>query len=147
MKAVIVRFDGLRPDLIGPELTPNILRLKRLGTTLSRHRTVYPSETRVAFPSLLAGATANVHGMVGNKFVDRRSVPPRYIDTSDAVLLDRLDRESNPQPDIVPEAHEVGLNSYRQTLRRVRVGRAVYLDGGTAPHGENVVTRAMEAAE
>jgi hypothetical protein len=95
MKAIIVSFDGLRPDLIGSELTPNISRLRRLGTTLSRHRTVYPSETRVAFPSLVTGATANGHGMVGNKFVDRSSVPPRYIDTSDAVLLDRLNRESN----------------------------------------------------
>ncbi|MBY5361907.1 alkaline phosphatase family protein [Rhizobium leguminosarum] len=95
MKFLIVSFDGLRPDLIESALTPNIDRLRQAGVTLSRHRTVYPSETRVAFPSLVTGATPNRHGMVGNNFVDRGSVPGRYLDTSDAVLLDHLNRESN----------------------------------------------------
>lgn len=91
---LIVSFDGLRPDLIDAAQTPNLARLKALGTTLARHRTVYPSETRVAFPSFVTGTTASGHGMVGNKYIDRESVPQRYLDTSDAVLLQRLDRES-----------------------------------------------------
>ena len=48
MKFLIASLDGLRPDLIGPDLTPNIARLQGAGITLSSHRTVYPSETRVA---------------------------------------------------------------------------------------------------
>lgn len=91
---LIVSFDGLRPDLIDRKLTPNICRLQDAGVTLARHRTIYPSETRSAFPSLVTGATSNRHGMVGNKYVDRAVSPQRYIDTSDAVLLDRLNRES-----------------------------------------------------
>ncbi|MGX9147698.1 alkaline phosphatase family protein [Mesorhizobium sp. 128a] len=94
-KFLIVSFDGLRPDLISPELTPNLFRLQSLGIALSKHRTVYPSETRSAFPSLVTGATTNRHGMVGNKYVDRSVLPPRYIDTSDAVLLRKLDLESD----------------------------------------------------
>ncbi|WP_245452100.1 alkaline phosphatase family protein [Mesorhizobium waimense] len=31
---------------------------------------MYPSETRSAFPSLVTGATTNLHGMIGNKNVD-----------------------------------------------------------------------------
>ncbi|RUV12652.1 alkaline phosphatase family protein, partial [Mesorhizobium sp. M5C.F.Ca.IN.020.32.2.1] len=93
-KFLIVSFDGLRPDLIAAELTPNLVRLQAQGVTLSKHRTVYPSETRSAFPSLVTGATTNGHGMVGNKYVDRSVSPPRYIDTSDAVLLRKLDLES-----------------------------------------------------
>lgn len=89
---LLVCFDGLRPDLIGPGLTPNIVRLQRLGVRLARHRTVYPSETRVAFPSLVTGAPPAGHGMVGNMYVDRST--GRYIDTSDARLLDELDRGS-----------------------------------------------------
>ncbi|WP_337739722.1 alkaline phosphatase family protein [Sinorhizobium medicae] len=61
----IVSFDGLRPDLISPELTPNLCRLQSLGITLSKHRTIYPSETRSAFPSLVTGTTTSSHGMVG----------------------------------------------------------------------------------
>ncbi|NTE65089.1 alkaline phosphatase family protein [Agrobacterium tumefaciens] len=93
-KFLIVSFDGLRPDLIDSAQTPNIARIKGLGATLCAQRTVYPSETRVAFPSLVTGATSNRHGMVGNKYVDRATDPQRYVDTADAVLLDRLNRES-----------------------------------------------------
>ncbi|WEX10941.1 alkaline phosphatase family protein [Chelativorans sp. AA-79] len=95
MKFLITSFDGLRPDLIGPELTPNIVRVQKIGATLSRHRTVYPSETRVAFPSLVTGATSSAHGMVGNKYVERNAKPQLYVDTADAALIDRLNRESN----------------------------------------------------
>ncbi|MFD9900311.1 alkaline phosphatase family protein [Mesorhizobium sp. NPDC059025] len=93
-KFVIVSFDGLRPDLIDEQQTPNLFRFKKVGTTLAAQRTIYPSETRTAFPSLVTGSTAAVHGMVGNKYVDRSVNPQRYIDTADAILLDRLDRES-----------------------------------------------------
>jgi hypothetical protein len=94
IRFLVVSFDGLRPDLVSLEMTPNLVRLQSLGLTLSKHRTVYPSETRSAFPSLVTGATTNRHGMVGNKYVDRSVSPPRYIDTSDAVLLRKLDLES-----------------------------------------------------
>ncbi|MER8670833.1 alkaline phosphatase family protein [Mesorhizobium sp. M0644] len=93
-KILIVSFDGLRPDLIDQAQTPNLMRLKKIGTTLAAQRTVYPSETRVAFPSLVTGATSNRHGMVGNKYVDRGTSPLRYVDTADAILLDRLNKES-----------------------------------------------------
>jgi len=104
---LVVSFDGLRTDLVGPELTPNLCRLQRAGTTLARHRTVYPSETRSAFPSLVTGATTDRHGMVGNKYVDRSATPPRYIDTSDAVLLDRLNRESGGRLMSAPTLGEI----------------------------------------
>jgi hypothetical protein len=93
-RVLVVSFDGLRPDRVSRELTPNLWRLKQLGVTLSQHRTVYPSETRTGFPSLVTGATIGEHGLVGNKYVDRSMVPERYVDTSDAVLLRQLDVES-----------------------------------------------------
>lgn len=94
MRFLIISFDGLRPDLVSPDLTPNLCRLQSLGVTLLEHRTIYPSETRSAFPSLVTGATTGRHGMVGNQYVDRSVTPPRHIDTSDAVLLRNLDIES-----------------------------------------------------
>ncbi|UIJ91766.1 alkaline phosphatase family protein [Sinorhizobium meliloti] len=107
MRFVIVSFDGLRPDLITPELTPNLCRLQSLGVTLSEHRTIYPSETRSAFPSLVTGTTTGSHGMMGNKYVDRSVTPPRYIDTSDAVLLRKLDLESGGRLISVPTLGEI----------------------------------------
>lgn len=93
-RILLVSFDGLRPDLIIPRLMPNLCRLKEVGVTLSNHRTVYPSETRTAFPSLITGAPVGSHGLVGNKYLDRSTSPSRYIDTADAALLRSLDVES-----------------------------------------------------
>ncbi|KRR19405.1 alkaline phosphatase family protein [Bradyrhizobium retamae] len=112
---LIVSFDGLRPDLIGPTLTPNLCRLKAAGVTLASHRTVYPSETRSAFPSLVTGATTDRHGMVGNKYVDRSVMPPCYIDTSDALLLRRLDLESGGHLYSAPSLGEI-LAASRRSL-------------------------------
>ncbi|WEZ86198.1 alkaline phosphatase family protein (plasmid) [Rhizobium sp. 32-5/1] len=106
-KFLIVSFDGLRPDLVSPELMPNLCRLQSLGVTLSNHRTIYPSETRSAFPSLVTGTSTGGHGMVGNKYVDRSVAPPRYIDTSDAVLLRKLDLESGGRLMSVPTLGEI----------------------------------------
>lgn len=104
---LVVSFDGLRPDLVTAELMPNLTRLKRLGTTLANHRTIYPSETRAAFPSLVTGATPDRHGMVGNKYVDRTVQPSRYVDTADAVLLRSLDLESGGRLYSAPSLGEV----------------------------------------
>lgn len=106
-KFVVVSFDGLRPDLVSASLTPNLHRLQSLGVTLHNHRTVYPSETRSAFPSLVTGATIDRHGMVGNKYVDRSTTPPRYIDTADANLLRELDLQSGGKLMFAPTIGEV----------------------------------------
>ncbi|MET4037341.1 MULTISPECIES: alkaline phosphatase family protein [unclassified Bradyrhizobium] len=106
-KFLIVSFDGLRPDLIDDVQTPNLARLQRLGSTLAAQRTIYPSETRVAFPSLVAGATSSRHGMVGNKYVDRAIDPQRYVDTADATLLDRLNRDSGGMLMTAPTLGEI----------------------------------------
>ncbi|SFT84953.1 Type I phosphodiesterase / nucleotide pyrophosphatase [Paraburkholderia aspalathi] len=100
-------FDGLRPDLISPHLTPNLHRLQQMGVTLGSHRTVYPSETRTGFPSFVTGATTGRHGMVGNKYVDRSVTPPRYLDTGDAVLLRQLDLDSGGRLMSVPSLGEI----------------------------------------
>ncbi|MCK1697524.1 hypothetical protein [Bradyrhizobium sp. 144] len=39
-RVLIVLFDGLRPDLVKPSLTPNLVRLQRRGAVLARQRTV-----------------------------------------------------------------------------------------------------------
>lgn len=106
-RILVVSFDGLRPDLVSPDLTPNLHRLQRMGITLSNHRTVYPSETRTGFPSLVTGATTGRHGMVGNRYVDRSVAPQRYIDTADAALLRRLDLESRGRLMSVPTLGEI----------------------------------------
>ena len=106
-RVLIVLFDGLRPDLISPALTPNLERLRRRGVTLARQRTVYPSETRVALTSLVTGATPDRHGMVGNKYLDRPSADPRCVDTGDDRLVEALDAASGGHLLGVPSLGEI----------------------------------------
>lgn len=90
-RVVIAVFDGLRPDLVKPELTPNIMRLAARGTWFRRARSVFPSVTRVATSSIAAGAPPIVHGIVGNAFYHREAIPERMFDTSDAALIGRAE--------------------------------------------------------
>lgn len=90
-RVVIAVFDGLRPDLVTPELTPNILRLVARGTWFRQARSVFPSVTRVATSSIAAGAPPIVHGIVGNAFYHRAAIADRMFDTSDAALIRRAE--------------------------------------------------------
>lgn len=104
---LIVSIDGFRPDLLSADQTPNLRRLQKMGITLSRHRTVFPSETRTAFPSLVTGTPVGGHGMVGNKYVDRSVVPTRYVDSADAGLLRQVDVESDGRLMSAPALGEI----------------------------------------
>jgi phosphonoacetate hydrolase len=81
-RVVVVVFDGLRPDMVTPELMP---RLSAFGATSSwfrEARSVFPSMTRVATTSIATGAMPRVHGIVGNAFYCPEALPEHAIDTS-----------------------------------------------------------------
>lgn len=62
---IVVMLDGCRPDLLRRAKAPNLRALAAAGTTYVQARTVYPSQTRVAFVSLPTGAYPGSHGIVG----------------------------------------------------------------------------------
>ena len=66
---IVVMLDGCRPDLLRRARTPNLRALAAAGTTYLQARTVYPSQTRVAFVSLPTGAYPGSHGIVGGNDV------------------------------------------------------------------------------
>jgi len=65
-RAVIVICDGLRADLITPELTPNLHRLGAGGRIFANHRSVFPSTTRTTSASIATGCLPARHGLDGN---------------------------------------------------------------------------------
>jgi hypothetical protein len=67
-RVVICVFDGLRPDFVTPELTPNLARFAGQGTWFREARSVFPSMTRVATTAIATGSPPRVHGIVGNAF-------------------------------------------------------------------------------
>jgi phosphonoacetate hydrolase len=68
-RVVLCVFDGLRPDLITPERTPNLARFAADGAWFRESRSVFPSMTRVATAAIATGAPPRLHGVVGNAFL------------------------------------------------------------------------------
>jgi predicted AlkP superfamily pyrophosphatase or phosphodiesterase len=63
---LIAIFDGLRPDIVSPQHTPNIARLKKDGVHYSRSHAAVPSVTRVNGGTLVTGTWPGRHGLVSN---------------------------------------------------------------------------------
>ncbi|MCL5025850.1 MAG: alkaline phosphatase family protein [Chloroflexi bacterium] len=72
-RVLIIGWDGLRPDLITPEVTPGLYRLAQRGAVAARHYAAYPTETRVNAATLATGCWPGRHGIVGNEFYIREA--------------------------------------------------------------------------
>jgi predicted AlkP superfamily pyrophosphatase or phosphodiesterase len=65
-RAVLVICDGLRADMVTPDLTPNLWALRSEGRQFNRHRSVFPSTTRTTSASIATGCLPGRHGLEGN---------------------------------------------------------------------------------
>jgi arylsulfatase A-like enzyme len=65
---VIVMLDGARADLLKLADMPNLTKLVAAGVTFTQARTIYPSQTRVAFVTLPTGAYGGSHGIIGGDY-------------------------------------------------------------------------------
>ena len=89
-RVLMFGFDGLRPDLISTASMPCLARFIREGASYANARSVFPSETRVAIPSLATGCRPGTHGLVANSLYDRIAAPQRVLNTKYARDIDRL---------------------------------------------------------
>jgi hypothetical protein len=79
-RAIIFGFDGLRPDMVSPATTPHLAEFMAGGMRFANSRSVFPSETRVATPSLSTGCRPMSHGLVANSLFDAKA-SPRVLNT------------------------------------------------------------------
>ncbi len=88
-RIILIVWDGMRPDLVGAELTPNLQAFAARSAVYRRATGVFPSVTRPTTSSVSTGAYPAGHGVLGNLFLgppgDR--VP---IDTGERADLERL---------------------------------------------------------
>lgn len=68
-RAIVLVLDGLRRDMIGPELTPNLSALMARAETFAAHRSVFPSATRVVSSCVSTGCHPARHELQGNSLV------------------------------------------------------------------------------
>src|SRR5215470_16469193 len=68
---LVLVIDGLRPDAITPEDTPNLWRLRREGVHFENGHAVFPTVTRVNAAAIATGAYPARNGMLGNRIYIR----------------------------------------------------------------------------
>ncbi len=88
----VVVFDGLRPDMMRPETTPNLLRFAAEGTTMRHAHSVFPSETRVCTSSVSTGCHPRRHGLMANAMFHPAD-PQRMVSTGNGDALRALEQE------------------------------------------------------
>ena len=65
-RAVLMILDGLRADFVGKETTPCLTEIAQSSRVYLRHRSVFPSATRVNAASIATGCYPSGHGLAGN---------------------------------------------------------------------------------
>jgi phosphonoacetate hydrolase len=111
MRFVLLALDGLRPDMVSPEATPHLAALAAAGARFANARSVFPSETRVATPSLVTGCRPGGHGMVANTLFDAEVAPDRLLRTkliADVMAMARGGESPLQRPSLAERLADVG---------------------------------------
>src|SRR3981189_823065 len=90
-------WDGLRPELVSPQVTPNLSRLAQQGVWFDRSHAVYPTLTRANSPAISTGCRPGRAGVPGNTFCLPTGSGLGEYTTGDAANLQRLaDADGRP---------------------------------------------------
>jgi predicted AlkP superfamily pyrophosphatase or phosphodiesterase len=89
-RAIVMVWDGLRPDYVTPELTPRLHDLASRGVRFTNSHAVFPTVTRCNAASIATGALPAEHGIPGNRFVARDIEPGTVFSSADHQHLERL---------------------------------------------------------
>lgn len=89
-RAFLVLCDSLRSDLISPDVTPTLARLKEAWCCYAAHRSVFPSTTRTASASIATGCLPRRHGLFGNVVALDEGEGMKIVSTGRADFRERL---------------------------------------------------------
>jgi arylsulfatase A-like enzyme len=88
---IVIVLDGLRPDAITAEDTPNLWKLRREGVDFVNSHSVFPTVTRVNATAIATGSYPGHNGMVGNSIYVRAVDPHHAFSNDDHKILLHLD--------------------------------------------------------
>src|ERR1700730_6635298 len=137
---VVLVLDGLRPDAITPEETPNLWRLRQEGVNFTNSHSVFPTVTRVNATAIGTGTLPGRNGVVGNsQYV--RGVDPNhaFVNDSHKNLL-RLDQVTGGGMVLVKTLGEI-LQERGKRLAAVSSGStgSAVLTNARGPQGAGVL--------
>src|SRR6266446_7738473 len=92
---MVLVLDGLRPDSITAEETPNLWRLRQEGVNFLNGHSVFPTVTRANATAIATGTYPSRNGIFGNTLYVRQVNPNRAFGNDDYQNLLRLDAVTN----------------------------------------------------
>ena len=105
-RALLMIWDGLRPDFVSEQQTPNLWRLAQQGVWFERSHAVYPTLTRANSPAISTGCRPGLAGVPGNKWY---TPPPGVVAgannswfLSDTRSVAKLPGDNPPSPTPAP---------------------------------------------
>jgi len=102
VRAVVVVFDGLRPDYVTAARMPNLHAFGASGVVSTAHHSLFPTVTRVNASALITGANPGTHGVLDNIIYLPAVDSARALNTGDATDMMRADRALSGQLLMVP---------------------------------------------
>jgi phosphonoacetate hydrolase len=137
-RACIMVWDGLRPDRVSPEVTPNLWRLAQEGVWFERSHAVYPTLTRANSPAISTGCRPGRAGVPGNSFCLPSSGSSNIYSSGDAANLQRL-ADADGRPIVL-------VDTLADRVRRAG-GRTVVVGSGSPGSAFLQHPRAAEAGD
>jgi arylsulfatase A-like enzyme len=135
---VIVVWDGLRPDAIGAEDTPNLLRLREAGVEFTDNHSTYPTFTMMNSASFATGGYPGTTGYYGNVVwqpgADGKDSGGKPVDfrqpvfSEDYAILDDLARQLDGKLLLAPTLFEAAQKAGMQTFALGKNGAAYLQD-------------------
>ena len=135
-RLLVMAWDGMRPDLISPDLTPNLAALAAGGVTFDAHHAVVPTITRVNAATLATGAPAATHGLPANVFYAPAVDPAAPISIGEGDNVAQL-----------RAAHGVFAAPTISDVVRAIGGRTVILSSGTRGCAQMLYPGRQEAGD
>ncbi len=110
---VVVVWDGLRPDYVSAQYTPNLNQLAREGTFFKQHHSSYVTSTEVNGTALGTGAYPDHSGVVAN--VEYRP-ELNWLSAYGTESLDAIRRG-----DLLTEGHYLGASTMAEILQHAGI--------------------------
>src|SRR5262245_5353204 len=137
---LVLVLDGLRPDAITPEETPNLWRLRQEGVTFLNGHAVFPTVTRVNATAIATGTYPARNGIFANRIFVRAVEPNSACLNEDHRNVLRLDEATGGRMVLVKSLGEI-LAERGKRLAAVSSGSTgqVLLLNPRAPKGVGVL--------
>ncbi|MBX6325774.1 MAG: alkaline phosphatase family protein, partial [Chthoniobacterales bacterium] len=113
--AVIVVWDGMRPDFVSEKTTPTLWKLAREGVTFRNHHPVYPSATQVNGTAIVTGVYPGRSGVIANYVYRREIDPKRSISVENPAVVQKGDKLRGGKYIGVPTITELIQRAGRRT--------------------------------